>query len=173
MPSIASPRRPRTTGPTKSDIAGRVRFDNDHLLVEFGKSGIHGWGGFARQKLRKGKRVIEYVGEKLTKKASDRALQYGNCFVFCVNDEFDIDGSVAWNPARYLNHSCAPNCHPQIRSNRIWIYALRTIKAGEELTYNYGHDLEHYRDRPCRCGAEQCAGYIVAEEHFASVRPKS
>lgn len=143
---------------------------NDHPLVVFKKSPIHGRGGFARADIRKGKRIIEYVGEKLTKEEAEKALENSNCYVFTVNDEFDLDGSVDWNPARFLNHSCNPNCESGVQRNRIWIYALKTIKKGEELTYNYGHGIDDYLDRPCRCGAKNCAGYMVAEEHFKTIR---
>ena len=74
------------------------------------------------------------------------------------------------NPARFLNHSCAPNCEAELDDGRIWIVAKRDIKAGEELTFNYGYDLEDYRDHPCRCGVPECAGHIVVEEFFDHVR---
>jgi hypothetical protein len=77
---------------------------------------------------------------------------------------------VDWNPARFLNHSCAPNCEAQFADGRIWLVAIRDIRAGEELTFNYGYDLTDYREHPCRCGAVSCVGYIVAEEFFEHVR---
>ena len=147
-----------------------ARKTNDHPLVVFKKSPIHGQGGFARAGIRKGKRIIEYVGKKLTKKEAEKALEDSNCYVFTVNDEFDLDGSVDWNPARFLNHSCNPNCESGVQRNRIWIYALKTIKKGEELTYNYGHGIDDYLDRPCLCGAKNCVGYMVAEEHFKMIQ---
>ena len=73
-------------------------------------------------------------------------------------------------PARFLNHSCAPDCEAELENGRIWIVAKRDIKAGEELTFNYGYDLDDYRNHPCRCGAPDCAGHIVAEEFFDHVR---
>ncbi len=148
----------------------KKKFQNDHPLAVFKKSPIHGWGGFARANIRKGKRIIEYVGKKLTKAEAEQALENSNCYIFTVNDEFDLDGSVDWNPARFLNHSCNPNCESDIKRNRVWIYALKTIKKGEELTYNYGHDLDDYLDRPCLCGTANCAGYMVAEEHFKTLK---
>ena len=66
-----------------------------------------------------------------------------------------------------LNHSCAPNCEAELLDDRIWIIARRDIQPGEEITFNYGYDLENYRDYPCCCGSPHCVGYIVAEEFFA------
>jgi uncharacterized protein len=145
-------------------------FKNDHPLVIFKKSGIHGWGGFARTDINRGKRIIEYVGNKMTKEEAEQALEDQNCFIFTVNDDFDLDGSVDWNPAKYINHSCSPNCESDVKRDRVWVYAKKKIKKGEELTFNYGHDMEDYLDRPCECGAKNCVGYIVAEEHFETLR---
>ena len=77
----------------------------DYPLVAFKKSTIHGTGGFARVNLRKGKRIIEYVGPKLCKADSQVEMDAGNAYIFILDEEYDIDGSVAWNPARFLNHS--------------------------------------------------------------------
>ena len=76
---------------------------------------------------------------------------------------------MAWNPARLLNHSCAPNCEAELQDEHIWIVATRDIPAGEEVTFNYGYDLVDYRDYPCQCGAPGCVGYMVAEEFFEHV----
>ena len=146
------------------------RKKHDHPLVDFRKSQIHGWGGYAKAKIRKGKRIIEYIGPRLNKEQAERELLNQNCYVFTVTDDSDIDGSVRWNPARFLNHSCDPNCESDIKRDRVWIYALRTIQPGEELTYNYAHELDDYADRPCRCGSEKCVGFMVAEEHFKKVQ---
>jgi SET domain-containing protein len=139
---------------------------------EIRPSKIHGTGVFARTDIPAETRVIEYLGERVSKEESERRRKAGNFFVFIVTDEFDIDGLVDWNPARFINHSCAPNCEAQQEDEHIWIYALRDIKAGEELTFNYGYDLQDYEDHPCRCGAANCIGYMVAEEHFEDVRRK-
>ena len=151
-------------------MAQQKKFKNDHPLINFKKSSIHGWGGFARTDIRKGKRIIEYIGPKLTKEEADQALEDQNCYVFTVTEEFDLAGSVAWNPARFLNHGCSPNCESDVKKERVWIYATKTIKKGAELTYNYGHDIEDYLDRPCACGAPDCVGYMVSEENFETLR---
>jgi uncharacterized protein len=77
---------------------------------------------------------------------------------------------VPWNPARFINHSCMPNCEASIEDGRIWITALRDIEPGDELTFNYGYDLDDYKGYPCRCGTSECVGFIVAEEFFDHVR---
>ena len=141
-------------------------------LYEVKPSRIHGRGVFARRNIAADMRVIEYVGERISKDESLRRRRAGNFFVFIVTDEFDIDGAVDWNPARFINHSCAPNCEARQEDGRIWIIAKRDIKAGEELSFNYGYDLQDYEDHPCRCGAPDCIGYMVAEEHFEDVARK-
>lgn len=134
-------------------------------------SAIHGLGAFARHDLSRSTRVIEYLGEIIDKLESLRRQESGNPFLFCLDDQCDLDGMVAWNAARYLNHSCAPNCDAERIDGKIWITARRDLQAGEELTFNYGYDLENYRDYPCHCGAINCRKYMVAEEFFDQVRP--
>jgi uncharacterized protein len=146
------------------------RGQKDHPLIVFKPSTIHGMGGFARRDIRRGKRIVEYVGLKLSKAKAQMALHQQNVYIFTLDDTYDIDGSVEWNPARFLNHSCNPNCEVEIIRARIWIYALCDIKAGEELTYNYSYDFEDYEHRPCNCGAPNCVGYMVAEQFFDTVR---
>jgi SET domain-containing protein len=145
----------------------------EHPLIEFRPSSIHGLGGFARVDVAEGTRVIEYLGERITKQESLRRCQDDNVFIFTVNNEFDLDGSVEWNPARLLNHSCSPNCEAQCVDDRIWIVAVRLIRAGEEVTFDYGYDLEHYGDHPCHCGARDCLRYIVSSEFSDLVRRKN
>jgi len=141
-------------------------------LFEVKPSRIHGTGVFARVDIAAETRVLEYVGERLSKEESLRRREANNFFVFTVTDEFDIDGAVEWNPARFINHSCAPNCEAREDDERIWIIASRKLDAGEELTFNYGYDLQDYEEHPCRCGAPECIGFMVAEEHFEDVRRK-
>ena len=139
-------------------------------LYEIRPSRIHGTGVFARADIAAETRVVEYMGERLSKDESLRRRRAGNFFVFIVTDQFDIDGAVESNPARFINHSCDPNCEARMEDERIWIIAKRDIKAGEELSFNYGYDLQDYEDHPCACGAPTCLGYMVAEEHFDDVR---
>ena len=148
------------------------RRPNEHPLVVFKKSKIHGTGGFARADIRRGIRIIEYVGPKLRKAEAQAELEKQNSYIFTLNDDYDVDGSVEWNPARFINHGCQPNCEAEIDGDHIWILARRSIQAGEELTYNYSYDLDDYKERPCNCGARECVGYMVAEQYFKTVRER-
>lgn len=140
------------------------------------RSSIHNRGIFAKNDIPNDSPIIEYVGEKITKAESRRrgdALMEKSkktgcaaVYVFTLNKRYDIDGGKGRNPARYINHSCAPNCEAYIMRGRIWIYSLREIKAGEELTYNYGFDADTWDDHPCRCGSKRCIGYIVEEKQW-------
>ena len=142
----------------------------DTDLVVFRESRIHGMGAYARVPIAKGTDIIEYTGEKIDKQEAARRCEAENPFIFALDDEHDIDGSVPWNPARYLNHSCEANCEAIDYEGEIWITAVRDIEEGEELTYNYNYDLEEYRNHPCRCGAPSCVGYMVSEQYFDHVR---
>jgi hypothetical protein len=141
---------------------------------------IHGSGLFARTDIKKGTRIIEYVGEKITKKESskraDRQLKKssksddGSVYIFEIDEKHDIDGNVDWNPARLINHSCDPNCEALDEDGRIWIESLCKIKKGAELSYNYGYDIEHFEDHPCRCGSKNCVGYIVKKDEWKKLK---
>jgi SET domain-containing protein len=138
--------------------------------IRIGPSLIQGQGLFTRIPLRAGARVIEYLGEKISKEESARRCEKQNWYIFSLDEEFDLDGDFPWNPARLVNHSCAPNCHADCEGGKVWIIALRDIDSGEEITFNYGYDIEAYQEHPCQCGAEDCVGYIMAEEFFGQLR---
>ena len=138
--------------------------------LRFRVSPIHGQGGFAWREIPAGVRLIEYLGERIDKAESLRRCGDNNEYIFHLDQEFDLDGKVDWNPARLLNHSCAPNCEALLLDGRIWIISQRSIRAGEEITFNYGYDLAEYRDHPCACGSSDCVGYMVAEEFFPKLR---
>jgi uncharacterized protein len=139
-------------------------------LVLFRRSPIHGYGGFAKAAIAKDTRIVEYVGERISKATSLERCEQNNEFIFTLNEREDLDGNVAWNLARFINHSCAPNCEAELDDDRIWIIANRDIQPGEELTFNYGFDLTDYREYPCRCGSPTCVGFMVAEEFFEHIR---
>ena len=139
-------------------------------LIEFKPSPIHGTGGFARVDLPAGMRVIEYVGERIDKRESLARCMRGESCIFHLDEQWNLDGNVDWNPARFLNHSCVPNCEAELIDGRIWIVTSRPVASGEELTFNYGYDLPDYHEHPCRCGAPGCVGYIVAADFFDCVR---
>lgn len=134
------------------------------------KSPIHGFGLFAARKIQPGERLLEYVGEKISKTESLRRCIGGNNFICDLGERFDLDGNVNWNPARFANHSCAPNCAVELIDGHLWVVAEREIEAGEELTCNYGYDFADYREHPCLCGAANCVGYIVGEDLHEAVR---
>ena len=138
-----------------------------HLI--FKPSPIHGTGGFAKTPVIMGTLVIEYVGNRITKQECIERCRRGNEYIFRLDEETDLDGDVGWNPARFLNHSCAPNCEAELIDGKVWIVALRDIATGEEITFDYGYDLEDYREHPCRCGAPDCVGFIVAVELRAAL----
>lgn len=116
------------------------------------KRGAHGLGLFTAQPIKKGDFIIEYTGEKITEAEANRR---GGQYLFQLNDEYVIDGKGRENPARYINHSCRPNCYPEIDEDEkyIRIYAKRGIKSGEELNYNYGKEFwnTHIKSKGCRC----------------------
>ena len=151
--------------------------------IEVRESEIHGTGVFARIKVSKGKKVIEYVGEKITKKESERrsialieknqgSQTNGAVYIFEVNKRHDIDGNIPENTARFINHSCEPNCEPNVIKNRVWLISTRKIKEGEELSYNYGFDLDGYEDHECKCGAKKCVGYITADDNWPKLKKR-
>lgn len=142
-------------------------------LWELQGSSIHQQGMFARKAIAGGTRIIEYLGERVQKEISnERALAWeaaarkkgeGMVYVFELDEAYDLDGNIPNNPAKYINHSCSENCEAVNEDNRIFIYSLRDIEKGEELLFDYGYGLEHFLDHPCRCGADNCVGYIVAK----------
>src|SRR5580765_6494561 len=135
-------------------------------------SPIHGQGLFTRAQILAGTRIVEYVGERITKRESLERCQTNNECIFALDDETDLDGNVEWNTARFINHCCEPNSEAHLIEGGIWIVARRDICAGEEITFNYGYDLESYQEHPCRCGAKSCVGFMVAEEFFPAIRRK-
>jgi hypothetical protein len=139
-------------------------------LLCFRPSPIHGLGAFAAVDIARGTLVIEYAGQKITKRESVARCEQNNGCIFSLDDEFDLDGAVGWNPARFINHGCSPNCDAELIAGHIWIVARRDIRAGEEITFNYGYDYTDYREHPCHCGSPECVGYMVADEFFEQLR---
>ena len=135
-----------------------------------GKSKIDGQGLFVQGVIKSGARVLQYIGEPISKAESLRRCEAGNQFIFCLNETEDLDGSGTDNLARYINHSCSPNAEARFEQGEVWIVALRDIAVGEEITFNYSYDLEDYKNHPCYCGASTCTGFMVAEEFFEHVK---
>jgi SET domain-containing protein len=127
-------------------------------------------GLFAVNAIRSQSRVIEYVGNSIGSDEMIRRCAGGNSFIFALRNGEYIDGSADYNLARFINHSCEPNCEVRWEEDGIWIVALRDIAADHEITFNYAYDLEDYRRYPCKCGSPHCVGYMVAEPFFDHVR---
>ena len=142
------------------------------------KSTIHGNGMFAVAAIAKGERLIEYKGQRRTHDEVDAGdsgdIESGHTFLFTLNDAWVIDANSEGNAARWINHSCAPNCEDVLEEDddapmksRVFIEAIRAIKPGEELTYDYGISLaERHTPRlkkiwACRCGSKKCTGTML------------
>ena len=149
----------RTSASTKRHPRVKIR-------VRVGPSRIAGQGLFAEQEIKQGTKIIRYIGEKITHEESERRLAVGNAYIFGLDERSAIDGSTPKNTARYINHSCDPNCHTEQFVRIIWIVAIRDIQAGEELTYNYGYELNDEPPEPCHCGAQNCCGYILGPQYW-------
>ena len=143
-----------------------VRHEAVQIQLYVGPSRIAGQGLFAVQDIPQGSRIIAYIGEKISAYESVRRCAAGNAYIFHLNYRSAIDGQTFNNTARYINHSCDPNCVVEKTDGSLWIVAMRAITAGEELSFNYGYEITHYRDNPCTCGAEQCCGYILARQYW-------
>ena len=142
------------------------------------KSGVHGKGVFAVQPIRKGEAFIEYIGEVIgwpeaLRRHPHDPDQPDHTFYFHLDDERVIDGLVGGNASRWINHACAPNCEAEDDTGRVWLKALRHIRVGEELFFDYGLVIEE-RYTPalkkrfeCRCGAKTCRGTMLAPKRAA------
>jgi SET domain-containing protein len=118
------------------------------LKVKKARAGL---GLFAMEAIPKGSTIVEYVGEKIPAKGESSGK-----YVFSINSKWDIDGRVRWNTARYVNHSCRPNCEAVNRRGRIFIVAKRNIKSSEELYYHYGKEYFHGIILKNGCLCEKC-----------------
>jgi hypothetical protein len=125
-------------------------------VIEKRRSRIHGWGVYATRTIPKNTRIIDYAGEKISNQESlKRERRYrkrGHIWCFKLTNRTVIDAAVGGNIARFINHACRPNCYVHITGGIIWIRAARTIRQGEELTYNYHTDGEEQIICRCRPG---------------------
>lgn len=141
------------------------------LLYEVRKSNIQGRGVFATRRIRAGQRIIQYTGDRIPNDEADRRydeekMDRHHTFLFALDEDTCIDGDVATNTARLINHSCDPNCEAIIEGEEIWIYALKNIQPGVELAYDYKYERTGGREQEkfyiCHCGAKKCRGSIMA-----------
>lgn len=159
----------KTPAPTPSRSAPRA----SGKRIQVRRSGVHGKGVFALQDIAEGETVIEYVGEIISwDEAQDRHPHDPNdpnhTFYFHVNEDRVIDALHGGNSSRWINHSCDANCEADEENDRIFIKAIRNIKAGEELNYDYGLIIDEPYTRklkaeyPCWCGSANCRGTLLS-----------
>jgi hypothetical protein len=138
-------------------------------------SPIQGQGAFATRRIPEGTRLIEYAGERLTMAQAEARYpdvpdERHHTYLFAIDDDVVIDAAVGGNEARWINHSCDPNCDAVIEAGRIWIETVRDVEPGEELAYDYGQVLEERHTPaakkrfPCHCGAATCRGTMLAKK---------
>ncbi|HWT01389.1 MAG TPA: SET domain-containing protein [Pyrinomonadaceae bacterium] len=123
---------------------------NQNLIVRRTNTGL---GLFTLREIPRDKKIIEYVGPVIT---TEEANRKGGKYLFELDDDHAVDGSARSNTARYINHSCRPNAKGYTTGRRIWIWSLRAIKPGEEITIDYGKEYldEHIKQCKCaKCGA--------------------
>jgi SET domain-containing protein len=138
-------------------------------------SPIHGRGVFAVSAIAKGARIIEYTGERMSHAKADRLygdLHEGSShtMLFAATDKVVIDATKRGGPARWINHSCSPNCEANEEEGRVFIDAIRAIKPGQELLYDYNllleerHTAKQKREHPCHCGARKCRRTLLGDK---------
>ena len=136
-------------------------------LYKIKKSNIdrRGRGLYATNDIKEGTKIINYIGKIISKKETEKNTKFNNekdIYLFNLNSRYDLDGDFKFNTARLINHSCDPNCEVEGVGLKLWISAIKNIKKGEELTYDYGFSYDKdYKQFPCKCGKQNCAGYIV------------
>ncbi len=136
-------------------------------LYRIKKSKIDKNGLYANRDIKQGTRIIEYKGKIISNRQSEEDSKFDNdkaIYLFNINKKYDLDGDFKFNTARLINHSCDPNCEVFGSGLKVWVYAMKNIKKGEELSYDYGFNYDKdYKNFPCKCGSKKCAGYIVRE----------
>lgn len=173
MPST----RKKTTRPARraastSAASVRVRIPLTQPWFEIRRSAIQGRGAFAVRTIPKGTRVVEYTGERIThaqadKRYDDEAMGRHHTFLFIATQRTVVDARLEGSEAKYINHSCDPNCEAVIDRGRIFIEAVKTIRAGQELSYDYSYGRDgtetpaDERRYACRCGTRKCRGSIL------------
>lgn len=162
----SSPRSRSAARPAKPTVKRLKR-------IQTRRSGVHGKGVYALVDLAEGETIIEYVGEVIT---WDEALRRhphdpsdpNHTFYFHIDEDHVIDAKVGGNSSRWINHSCEPNCQAEVTDGRVFIRALRNIRAGEELFYDYGLVIDEpytpalKKQYPCWCGSKRCRGTLLA-----------
>jgi len=141
--------------------------------IQVRRSGVHGKGVFTLTPFAKGERIVEYTGQLITWKQAEKRHPHdpsdpNHTFYFHIDDGRVIDGKFGRNAAKWINHSCQPNCETDEEDGRVWILAKRAIAPGEELNYDYGlildgrHTAKVKKQFECRCGSRKCRGTMLA-----------
>ena len=137
-------------------------------LYKVKKSNIDKRGLCATKNIKPRTKIIEYVGKIISNKEVEKNPKFDNSkdiYLFDLNNKVSLDGDYNWNTARLINHSCNPNCEVEGKGLKLWISAIKDIKKGEELSYDYGfsYSKEDLNNFVCKCGSAKCCGYIVRE----------
>lgn len=146
-------------------------------VIEVKGSELHGKGVFAIRRIEKGSRVIRYKGQKITneegaERYDEDKMESHHTFLFCLDDDYCLDGGKKGNEARFINHSCNPNCEAIQEGNKIFIDAIKKIRPGQELTFDYAlhsdgqlsDDWEEFYS--CGCGSKNCRGVMLSAEEI-------
>ncbi len=136
-------------------------------LYKIKKSKIDKNGLYANRDIKKGTKIIEYKGKIISVKQSETDPKFDNgraIYLFNLNKKYDLDGDFKFNTARLINHSCNPNCEVFGTGLKVFVYAMKNIKKGDELSYDYGFSYDSdYKQFPCKCRSKNCIGFIVRE----------
>jgi uncharacterized protein len=151
-------------------------------FIELRPSRIEGTGAFAKQEIPRGTRIIEYTGDRVPIGQVYRVVEAGgpsHVYAFALDATTAIDGARNGSEARFFNHSCDPNCETYVFDDHLYMYAMRTILAGEELTFDYQlgpidptiRVSDHEAEYPCRCGSANCRGTLLKRRHNSPEGP--
>lgn len=157
MPSL------KKTAVPPVDVPPRVDEQIACYKLRVAPSSIHRWGLFAAERIPARRKIIEYTGERVSRKETKRRAEGPLNYLFTLNSYWCIDGSVGGSGAEYINHCCEPNCYAWVFKGHILYMSSRVIEPGEELTIDYHFDKDVERV-PCQCGASRCRGTINLTE---------
>lgn len=132
-----------------------AKLPDHHFKIVKVKRGLAGLGLFAGEDIKKGEMIVEYIGNILNKEEADKKVS--SQYLFEITRNKTIDGTPRWNTARYANHSCDGNAESDVKKGRVFVIAIKNIKDGEEITYDYGEEFveEHIAPHGCNCTAKK------------------
>jgi uncharacterized protein len=174
---------PKTKMKTKTKSAPPRSRSSQKPAYRLRRSLVHGIGLFATREIAKRASILEYVGERISHEEADRrhankAADDSHTFLFTIDAKTVIDAGVRGNDARFINHSCDPNCEVILEDGRLFVEAVRTIHPGEELAYDYNitrapeDPPEVERVFACRCGVAACRGTMLAPRNKPTLSPR-